>query len=332
MTLIRLSDWNDFLSQHPQAHLLQTGAWGELKQPFGWQPERVRAGESGAQVLFRRLPLGLTIAYIPRGPVGGDWAALWPEVDALCRRKNAIFLKIEPDAWEGDSTLVSRLPHGAIPAAPIQPRRTVLVDLQGTEEEILARMKQKTRYNIHLAARKDVEVRVSDDLDAFYALMQTTGERDGFGVHSKAYYERAYRLFAPEGTGLILQAEYAGQPLAALMLFMRGERAWYLYGASNDLERNRMPAYRLQWEAMRLAREHGCRTYDLWGVPDEDEDTLEAQFTARSDGLWGVYRFKRGFGGTLMRSAGAWDRIYQPVLYRVYRWLLRRRAPAGGVI
>ncbi len=330
MTRLNLSAWNDFLAQHPQAHLLQTGAWGELKQPFGWQPERVRAGNSGAQVLFRRLPLGLTIAYIPWGPVGEDWAALWPEVDALCRQKNAIFLKIEPDAWEGDPALEARLPHGALPAAPIQPRRTVLVDLRGTEDDILARMKQKTRYNIHLAARKEVEVRVSDDLDAFYALMQTTGERDGFGVHSKAYYERAIRLFAPNGSGLILQAEYAGQPLAALMLFMRGERAWYLYGASNDLERNRMPAYRLQWEAMRIARERGCRTYDLWGVPDEDEETLEAQFTGRNDGLWGVYRFKRGFGGRLMRSAGAWDRVYQPLLYRAYRWLLRRRGATGG--
>lgn len=310
--------------------MLQTGAWGELKRPFDWQPERLRVGECGAQVLFRRLPLGLTIAYLPWGPVGEGWHALWPEVDALCRRKHAIFLKIEPDAWDDQADLPARLPREAFAAAPIQPRRTVVVDLQGTEEEIMARMKQKTRYNINLAARKDVVVRVSDDLDAFYALMQATSTRDSFGVHSKAYYERAHRLFAASGEGQILQAEFEGQPLAALMLFMRGDRAWYLYGASNDVERNRMPAYLLQWEAMRLAKQRGCTTYDLWGVPDEDEETLEAQFTERGDGLWGVYRFKRGFGGRVMRSAGAWDRVYQPLLYRAYRRLLERRSGPGG--
>jgi lipid II:glycine glycyltransferase (peptidoglycan interpeptide bridge formation enzyme) len=110
------------------------------------------------------------------------------------------------------------------------------------------------------------------------------------------------------------------------MVFRRGARAWYFYGASSEAERSRMPAYLVQWEAMRWAIRHGCREYDLWGVPDADEAQLEAQFTERSDGLWGVYRFKRGFGGQLVRSAGAWDRVYLPPLYALYRvWLGRRQ-------
>jgi lipid II:glycine glycyltransferase (peptidoglycan interpeptide bridge formation enzyme) len=102
------------------------------------------------------------------------------------------------------------------------------------------------------------------------------------------------------------------------MAFARGRRAWYVYGASNDQERNRMPTYLLQWEAIRWAKSHGCTGYDLWGVPDEDEAKLEAEFESRHDGLWGVYRFKRGFGGKLKRAAQALDRVYNLLLYKLY--------------
>jgi len=108
------------------------------------------------------------------------------------------------------------------------------------------------------------------------------------------------------------------------MVFSNGTRAWYLYGASSNEERNRMPTYLLQWEAMRWAKESGCKEYDFWGVPDAEHDELEADFKQRHDGLWGVYRFKRGFGGDLRRGAGPWDRVYNPLLYTFYRWWMSR--------
>ncbi|GAP15205.1 uncharacterized protein LARV_02987 [Longilinea arvoryzae] len=325
MTILTRSEWDEFLTHFPQVHLLQTSAWGELKIPFGWSPERIQVGDNGAQILFRRLPLGFTIAYIPKGPLGKNWASLWPEIDRLCRQRHSIFLKVEPDAWSEQEDNYSGQLNEFIPARTIQPRRTIWIDLSGREEDWLARMKQKTRYNIRLAQKKEIVVRESADLAEFQRLMQTTGTRDGFGVHSRDYYQRAYELFSATGKVALLIAEYQGRGLAALMAFTSGERAWYLYGASSDEERNRMPTYVLQWEAMRWAAAHGCQSYDLWGVPDEDEVTLEEQFEARSDGLWGVYRFKRGFGGRLMRSAQAWDRVYQPVLYKAYQAILRRR-------
>jgi lipid II:glycine glycyltransferase (peptidoglycan interpeptide bridge formation enzyme) len=190
-------------------------------------------------------------------------------------------------------------------------------------------MKQKTRYNIRLAAKKGVRVQPSPDLDIFYSLMEVTGERDAFGVHSRDYYRRAYELFHPLGECELLLAEFEGQPLAALMVFAYGSRAWYFYGASSSQHRELMPTYLLQWEAMRWARARGCDEYDLWGVPDEDEATLEANFESRSDGLWGVYRFKRGFGGQLCRGQGPWDRVYLPSLYGLYRAWLSRRSEHG---
>jgi lipid II:glycine glycyltransferase (peptidoglycan interpeptide bridge formation enzyme) len=336
MPLISASEWDAFLSNFPDAHLLQTTAWGALKAASGWEVARVvsleEPGSTGAQLLFRRLPLGFTLAYIPKGPLSGShhqdrpadvlrrWQALWPEVDRLCRQRRAVLLKVEADFLSPDGEQVDppagfrRSPH------PIQPPRTLLVNLRGDEEQLLARMKQKTRYNIRLALKKGVIVRSSGDLELFYRLMQATGERDKFGVHHPDYYRKAYELFYPRGECELLVAEYEREPLAALVVFAREKRAWYFYGASADVHRDRMPVYLLQWEAMRWARAKGCSVYDLWGVPDVSEETLEANFVKRSDGLWGVYRFKRGFGGQLCRAPDPWDRVYQPALYQFYLW------------
>ena len=331
-----LADWNSFLINHPNAHMLQTGEWGELKSAFGWKPVRLILDDGpGAQILFRRLPLGLTLAYLPKPVFSAQQVAFsdpfWVEVDAVCKMKRAIFLKIELDTWQ-DSAIPAEAPFGdnkgpGVRVSPhnIQPPRTIIVDLRGTEDELLARMKQKTRYNIRLAQKKGVTVRPWDNLPAFHEMMLVTGGRDGFGVHSLDYYQRAYELFHPTGMAELLVAEYEGVPLAALMVFARGGRAWYVYGASNDEERNRMPTYLLQWEAMRWSRSRGAQEYDLWGVPDEDVETLEAKFTERSDGLWGVYRFKRGFGGRLKRASQALDRVYNPWLYKLYLWRMAGR-------
>jgi peptidoglycan pentaglycine glycine transferase (the first glycine) len=330
MNLISPEEWDSFLSHYPNAHLLQTSTWGQFKQSFGWQVQHLVTPSpqpAGAQVLFRRLPLGIfTIAYIPKGPVGSPGAAFWKDIDALCRRRRAIFLKLEPDTWECNLDP----PQGFQTSAhSIQPQSTLVVDLTAEEDHILGRMKQKTRYNIRLALRKGIVVRTSSDLSAFYRLLEVTGGRDEFGVHSLSYYQRAYEFFHPRGECELFLAEYQGEPLAGLMAFLHGQRAWYFYGASSNKHRERMPTYVLQWEAMRWARNKGCTHYDLWGVPDASEEELEANFTQRSDGLWGVYRFKRGFGGELRRSPGPWDRVYRPQLYQLYDWWVRRSQASG---
>jgi peptidoglycan pentaglycine glycine transferase (the first glycine) len=329
MNIVSLSEWNKFLEGHPNAHLLQMGEWGELKKDFGWEParlvstsstHRILNNEVGAQILFRRLPLGLTLGYMPKPVFSGQWSVIsdqfWKEVDSICTQNHAVFLKVEPDSWDNDFIL----PPSTFNLSPhnIQPPRTIMVSIKESEEEILAHMKPKCRYNIRLAEKKGITVRTWNDIQAFHEMMTVTGGRDNFGVHSKEYYQRVYELFRPKGTCELLVAEYEGKPLAALMVFANGKRAWYVYGASNDQERNRMPTYLLQWEAIRWAKARGCEEYDLWGVPDENEEVLEANFESRHDNLWGVYRFKRGFGGELKRAAQALDRVYNPLLYWVY--------------
>lgn len=354
MPLVTSTTWDQFLTAHPNAHLLQTTAWAQLKAAFGWDFAHVISGDVGAQILFRKLPLGFSIAYIPKGPVGihekkpgfspddpetpditqkpgfspleGDaWKKILPELDAACRKHRALALKVEPDQWETPGVR-GALPPGFL-ASPhtIQPPRTITLDISGSEDQILARMKQKTRYNLRLAEKKGIVIRPSNDLLTWDKLMQETGERDAFGVHSQAYYQKAYDLFHPSGSCELLLAEFEGEPLAAIMVFARGNRAWYFYGASSNAHREKMPTYLLQWEGIRWAREKGCTEYDLWGIPDEDEATLEAGFMEKSEGLWGVYRFKRGFGGEVKRAEGPWDRVYWKGLYRVYLWRVGRQ-------
>lgn len=321
MPIVSFAEWNQYLEKYPETHLLQTGEWGELKSAFGWKPVRIVNGEAGVQVLFRKLPLGFTIGYIPKAAFSFQRLAtsegLWREIDVVCRQNRAIFLKLEPDLWDDEKPGTWNLELRTSPHN-IQPPRTIIVDLKGSEDEILARMKQKTRYNIRLAEKKGVTVRTWEDIESFHEMMLVTGGRDGFGVHSLEYYRRAYELLHPKQMGELLLAEYQGKSLAALFVAQNGKRAYYLYGASTDEERNRMPTYLLQWEAMKWAKARGCEEYDLWGVPDEDEATLEANFEQRHDGLWGVYRFKRGFGGELKRAAQALDRVYNPLLYWAY--------------
>ena len=146
-----------------------------------------------------------------------------------------------------------------------------------------------------------------------------------FSVHSESYYRKALDCFKADNKGRIILVSYQDKPLSALMLFTEDKRGYYLYGASSNEERNRMPNYLAQWTAMKLSKQAGCTEYDLWGIPDEDEETLEAQFQERHDGLWQVYRFKRGFGGQVLRTMGSYDYVYSPLLYRAIKFADEQR-------
>lgn len=331
------ADWDAFVAAHPHGSLLQTTHWARLKGRFGWTSRRVwlkQEGKlvAGAQILFRSAAFGLAkMGYIPHGPLV-NWQnaeqveVLLNQIDLACYENRASLLKMEPLVWQDEMPNWETLCHqqGSIPHTDtVQPPRTVLVDLRPSFDDILAAMKQKTRYNIRLAAKKEVTVRQGTlkDMPVFHRLMRLTGQRDGFGIHDPMYYHAAYELFAPHNAALFI-AEYQERPLAAVMAFFWGQKAAYLYGASSNEERQRMPSYAVQWAAIEWAKNNGCTSYDMWGIPDLPEAELENNFTEREDGLWSVYRFKRGFGGQICRTVGAADRIYNKLVYRFYQ---RRR-------
>lgn len=324
------SKWNAFLAQHSSAHLLQSDEWGRLKSAFGWEVVHILEGDTGAQLLFRRLPLGFSFAYLPKGPVTttAPGPVFWSSVDRACRSRHAVFLKVEPDGWDGEELASVFDGQGFVPSPQhVQPHSTLVIDLHGSEDDVFNRMKPKTRYNIRLAGRKEIVVHPSDDIENFYRVMTVTGRREEFHVHSQEYYRRAYDLFYPGGMCELFVSDYHGRSLATLMVFAHGRQAYYFYGASSDEERNRKATYPLQWEAIRWAHARGCAEYDMWGIPDEATDVDEDDAEAREDGLWGVYRFKRGFGGSVKRAIPTMDRVYNPPLYKLYLWRFSGSSP-----
>ena len=219
--------------------------------------------------------------------------------------RGAIFVKIDPDVRAdtpaGEAVIAALTRRGWRPSGEqIQYRNTVVSDLTPSEDDLLAAMKPKWRYNIRLAERKGVVVRdgTAADLPAFYAMYAETGGRDGFLVRPFDYYRAIWERFLADGLGHVLLAEVDGAPVAGLFLFRYGPTAWYFYGASTAQSRDLMPNHALQWAAMRWAKAAGCTRYDWWGAPDVLDE---------SDPMWGVYRFKQGFGGEFTPWIGAWD-------------------------
>ena len=202
--------WDAFTARHPSGHLLQSVGWGALKQQVGWQARRVLVvgadePQAGAQLLVRRR-LGLSAAYVPRGPLFGDSAAanalLLAALNRLARSNRAVFLRLEPnvleDAPQAGDLHSALLIEGFRPATPLQPHTSLHLDLSPAPEQLLAGMSKGHRADIRRAAREGVSVRSgqsADDMAAFYAIMEQTGTRAEFAIHSRAYYQAAWELF-----------------------------------------------------------------------------------------------------------------------------------------
>ena len=328
-TVTEAATWNALLSRLPEAHVLQSWEWGEFKSRWGWSAQRwLLAGAGGqpramAQLLRRgagRLPM--CVLYAPKGPVA-DSAASYAEalqwLERQARAQRAVWLKVDGDARLGgpeplaDARATLKARGWRYSPNQVQFRNTLHTDLRHTDDELLAAMKQKWRYNIRLAEKRGVAIRRATPQEAtlLYDMYAETGKRDGFIIREPEYYYDAWRTLK----AVAFVAEHAGaaRPLAALVLFRFAKRAWYFYGMSRAEGREHMPNYLLQWQAMRWARDNGCAVYDWWGAPEH----LDEQ-----DPMWGVYRFKEGFGAHFVEGLGAWDFAPSPMLYNVYvRWM-----------
>jgi peptidoglycan pentaglycine glycine transferase (the first glycine) len=331
--------WNESVSWLPHAHFLQSWEWGEFKSRYGWTAKRyLWRDESGvavaaAQILERSGP-AVSILYAPRGPLL-DWhdtplvEQVITDLKSITASRGAIFIKLDPEiapiplqsfeesppAGPDASILLGQ--GGRLSQEQVQFRNTLVLDLAPSEEELLAAMKQKTRYNIRLAQRKGVTIRKGnfDDLELLYQMYAETSLRDGFVIRSQEYYLTAWGSFINAGFAQPLIAEVEGEPIGAVIIYRFGKTAWYFYGMSGALHRNKMANYLLQWEAIRWAKAMGCDDYDFWGAPDQFNE---------EDPMWGVYRFKLGFSAETQTSAGAFDFTSRPLLYWLFTTILPR--------
>jgi len=356
--------WNEIISKLPDPHFLQTYEWGQVKAKYGWIPYyAVWTGDgkwkvesdsnllstfhspivAAALILKRTAFRRFSIFYAPKGPLM-DWTndslrkRVLDDLQSFAKKQGAIFLKLDPDVVLGRGIPVSvdevtenngqvvmsdlRRRGWVDSSDQIQFRNTVMVDLSASEEDILMRMKQKTRYNVRLAEKKGVTVRLGglDDLPMLYKIYAETSVRDGFVIRDEEYYMMVWKLFmsaaaSGQPSAVPLVAEVDGEAVAAIFLFMFARRGYYVYGMSRDKHREKMPTYLLQWAAMKYAKAHGGLTYDLWGAPDVFDE---------SDSMWGVYRFKEGLGGEVVRTLGAYDFAPSKFWYSMYADVMPR--------
>ncbi len=332
-------DWNGIISNLPDAHILQSGQWADLKRDNQWIPRYLvwedQKGKIIAAVCIhqKKVPIinrfsRATLLYAPRGPIM-DWSNLdtvdqvIDDLEQFARAQGAFFLKIDPDLPIGPVEDAKPLPSGVIATNnlssrkwlfsqdQLQFRNTILIDLTESTDYLLQRMKQKTRYNIRLAERKGVYIRVGKEIDlpGLFQMYAHTSSRDGFVIRTREYYLKVWGQLMREGMATPLLAEAEGEPVAAIILFHFAKRAYYFYGMSMDRHREWMPNHLLQWYAIQHAKTIGCEVYDFWGAPDQLDE---------SDPMYGVYRFKEGFSGKMVYGLGAWDFPARPAWYRFY--------------
>ena len=334
--------WDQIGRVLPNGHVLQSWDWGVFKERWGWQAQRLQwrledQPVAAAQVLRRPIPGSpWSFLYVSKGPVldyNNEPLAeqVLADLEQLAQTSQALFIKIDPDVVRCYDQLQSEAilePAGRLwldllarrgwhfSPEQIQFRNTMVIDLNPEPATLLANMKSKWRYNIRLAERRGVTIRPGtvQDTGIFYQMYAETAARDNFFIRPEAYYQDVWQLFINTGQAEMLLAEVEGEIVAGLILFVYGQTAWYLYGASTGQHRRLMPNHLLQWRAIWRARELGCLRYDMWGAPTIFDQT---------DSMWGVYRFKQGFGGRLLQGLGAYD---YPV-NRIPYWAFTKALP-----
>ena len=309
--------FNHYVAQHPQGDLLQTTYWGKLKEGSGWTYHPLAVLDQGqlqgvALLLIKKLPIpGQTLAYSPRGPLYSSPEAFQALIHAgtqLVRNEGALLWKMDPPLRVGDPvwndmvqrTRLRKMDTG-LDFQGVQPRFVMTLDLTPSLDTLLQRMKSKTRYNIRYAERKGVRVFLVKEmrqLDIFYTLLQETAVRDNFIIRPLSYFEDMWKQLVLSKVAQVFLAYHADTPLAGAICFRLGRKAWYVYGASSNENRNLQAAHLVQWEMIKWAKSLGCQIYDFRGVSGD---------LSPEHPLYGLYRFKEGFGAELREYVGEYD-------------------------
>jgi len=287
--------------------VLQSFGWGEFRRRHGWRPVRLVSddGTAAAQVLLKSLPGLGAFAYAPHGPAVADPAALPAAGAGLAERvgrEGAYLLEIEPRVPEGE---VPELTVGGFrkSEATVQPRCTLIVRVLADPEEQLKALPKDARYGVRRAGREGIEAgpsERSEDLEAFLDLLEETAGRQSFALRPREYY----RQFMGDLPAHLVVARLGERLVAGAILLTFGEEAYYLYGASAPDVENLYASYLVQYESLKVAGAAGAVRYDMWGIPCEPHGDHP---------LWGVYGFKKKFGGAEERYAGAYEKPLSPL-------------------
>lgn len=313
----------DSVATHP----LQSWDWGEFRRKTGVDVERYGIFDgaklqSVMQVTFHKIPYtSFTAGYFPKGtmPTEEQLHAL----SDLGRRKKALYIKLEPNvAAPIDSPTAFAairkflLEHKAVPGRPLFTRYTFQLDLRPTEEQLLENMKPKTRYNIHLAERKGVQIYedTSDrGMQEYLQILKETTRRQGFYAHDEAYFKHMWEALGTSGMMHIFKAVYQDKTIVAWIVFVFNGVMYYPYGASSSELRDVMASNLMMWKVIQYGKSQGCRMFDMWGALGPNAEATSSWM--------GFHRFKEGYGGTLTEFVGTYDLVVMPQLYQIYRFV-----------
>lgn len=330
------SVWDKFCSEHEHGHLLQSSRWGLLKQQTGWHAHRIIVSDeerirAGAQILTQKR-LGLAMCYVPRGPLFSNDLiinhALVVALNNYAAEQNAIAVRYEPFVTSNHqrTALLSKAltftEHSV--SESIQPQHTVMTSLVDpsngkalSDQQLLGSFSKGHRADIKKAERAGVTIRYGHgvaDIATFSQLMQETGTRANFAVHSQTYYQHVWELFGTIDQGTLILADYNGQTIAGAFIVGGAGTVNYLYGGSRAEAFQHGANHLIQWSALRWARDQGYTQYDFWGIPyRKDEAPSSGEITSMA----GLIRFKKGFGGEEVSFMPAYTHILKPTLYHL---------------
>ena len=319
---------NEFLEKNKKSHFLQSPEWANVKSD--WKHEMIVIEENNEikgtmSILLRKVPIfNRYIMYAPRGFVCNEHdkdtlKKLTDKAKEVAKKYKAFIFRLDPDVPNDDEEFKKIMDELGYKMKKniksinqvIQPKFVFRLNLTNkTEDELLASFNQKTRYNIRLAKKKGVEIRIGkrEDLKIFYDIMKETGERDDFFIRPLSYFEHLYDCMGPKHVRLII-AEHEGTPIAAVLPIMYGNKVWYLYGGSSNKYRNLMPNYLLQFEMMKWGLENNCDIYDFRGV---------SGFKNENDPQYGVYRFKKGFNPEFIEFVNELYIVFNPLMNWIF--------------
>ncbi len=321
-------NYEEFVKSHPNGHFCQSEKWAKLKD--NWKSETITVKDNDGNIkgsmlmLIRKMPVvPYTMMYSPRGPVCDPHdketiLALTKEVRALAKKYNAYVVKLDPDISIEDKEFMSimsecgyKLQETGKNFEGIQPKFVFRLNVEGkTEDEVFSLFHTENRRKIRIARDKmgvEVKIGTKDDLPEFHKIMLETGLRDKFVIRSLDYFEKMYDAFAPENLRLYC-AYLDGKMIAGTIAILYGDKVWYLYGASSNNDRKAMPNYLLQWEMIRWSIEEGCKIYDFRGVSGD---------ISPDNPLYGLYRFKKRFGGDFVEFVGEYELPVKPLVGKI---------------